>query len=199
MIGFRFRFKMPPDEPGDPKIFVSRIIFLVPGLLILGFGLWQGWQYFQLPAPTSSQAHGSWFGLNLMEMNLEPRHVAGTVAIVALAVAALFLWLAVSAELALRKSKEDHEFDPVQAHPSLFVSARKFTIVAVLVGYMFFFGIVLSAPLRRALPGMVVGFLYVASGGALCWTTLWLFRGGPAKPSSDGGPGGKAEIQKPEG
>ena len=37
-----------------------------------------------------------WFGLNLMEMNLEPRHVAGTVAIVALAVAALFLWLAVS-------------------------------------------------------------------------------------------------------
>src|SRR5262245_66293563 len=101
MIGFRFRFKVPRDEPGDPKIFLPRIIFLVPGLLLLGFGLWEAWRCFHLSAEAESR--GSRFALNLMEMNLEPRSIAGIHGFVFLLAGALFLWLALAELHSLRK------------------------------------------------------------------------------------------------
>ncbi len=137
MIGFRFRFKVAPDEPGDPKIFLPRIVFLVPGFVLLCVGLWEVWRYFQLPAPADTRWQGG-FSLNLMEMNLEPRSVAGVCGFVFVSAGAFFLWLALSAEHSLRKSKELDENGP------MFVSARRFILVAGLVGYLYFFGFVLT-------------------------------------------------------
>jgi hypothetical protein len=71
MIGFRFRFKVAPDEPGDPKIFLPRIVFLIPGLLLIAFGLWEVWRYLQLPPSAEAESHGSRLSLNLTEMNLD--------------------------------------------------------------------------------------------------------------------------------
>jgi hypothetical protein len=150
VIGLRFRFKVAPDEPGDPKIFLPRIVFLIPGLLLLGFGLWEGWRYFQLPVPVEAESHGWRFSLNLMEMNLEPQSVAGVCGFVFLSTGGLFLWLALSAERSLRKSKERDESGP------MFVSARQFVLVASLVAYLCLFGFVISPWLCKILPGMAV-------------------------------------------
>jgi len=173
VIGFRFRFKVPPDEPGDPKIFFPRIIFLIPGLLLLGFGLWEAWRCLKLPAPAESQAHGSRFTLNLMEMNLEPRFVAGTCGVIFFSAGAFFLWLALCAELSLRKGEA-----PDQSGP-MFVSARKFTLIAGLAGYLYFFGFVLTPWLCKILPGIAVGLIWVTTAGALSNAILRFFQKKP--------------------
>jgi hypothetical protein len=173
VIGFRFRFEVPPDEPGDPKIFIFRILFLVPGLLLLGVGLWEVWRYFHLPAPTEVQSHGSRFTLNLMEMNLEPRFVAGACGIVFLSAGIFFLWLALSAEHSLRKGEARDESGP------MFVSARKFTLIAGLVGYLYFFGFVLTPWLCKILPGILVVLIWVTTAGALGNAILRFFHKKP--------------------
>lgn len=173
MIGFRFRFKVAPDEPGDPKIFVPRIVFLIPGLLLSGFGLWEVWRFFHLPAPLEAESHGARFSLNLMEMNLEPRSVAGVCGFVFLSAGAFFLLLALWAEHSLRKAKERQENDP------MFVSARQFTLIAGLVGYLCLFGFVLTPWLCKILPGIAVVLIWVASAGALCSAILRFFQKRP--------------------
>lgn len=173
MIGFRFRFKVAPDEPGDPKIFLPRIVFLVPGFVLLCFGLWEVWRYFQLPTPAAAQSHGSGFSLNLMEMNLEPRSVAGVCGFVFLSAGTFFLWLGLSAEHSLRKSNELDETGP------MFVSARWFALVAGLVGYLCLFGFVLTPWLCKMLPGVVVVIIWVTTAGVLGRAILRLFERRP--------------------
>jgi hypothetical protein len=170
VIGFRFRFYVPPDDPGAPKIFIFRIIFLVPGLLLLGFGLWEVWRYFHLPAPADAQSHGSRFTLNLMEMNLEPRAVARDCAFVFLAAGAFFLWLALCAEHCLRKGEVPDENVP------MFVSARQFTVFASLIGYLYFFGLVLMPWLCKIFPGIVVGLIWLITAWALFKGILRFFQ-----------------------
>jgi hypothetical protein len=173
VIGFRFRFKVAPDEPGDPKILLPRIVFLVPGLLLLGFGLWEAWRYLQLPAPAEAESHGWCFTLNLMEMNLEPRSVAGVCGSVFLAAGAFFLSLALCAEHALRKGEVTDESGP------MFVSARQFTWTAGLVEYLCLFGFLLTPLLCRILPGIVVVLIWVTTAGALCNVILRFFQKKP--------------------
>jgi len=54
--GFRYRFNVPPDQPGDPKILLHRILLLA-GLLLLGFGLWAGWRFLHLKPPADADLH----------------------------------------------------------------------------------------------------------------------------------------------
>ena len=174
MIGFRFRFKVPPDEAGDPKIFAPRIILLVPGFLLLCVGLWQAWRYFRLPPPSDGAAHSFRLSLNLMDMNLEPRAIAGVCAIVFLLTGTLFLTLGICAELGLRNSPQ-----PQLTNANMFVSARQFTFAAGLIGYLYLFGFVISPWLYKALPGFVVGLIWVTTSGVLCAAILRFFRRKP--------------------
>jgi len=169
VFGLRFRFKVPPDEPGSPKIPLHRIVFLVPGLLVLGLGVWQAWRYFQLPAPAQGEPHGLHLSPDLSEMILEPKAVAGTCALVFAATSAFFLWLGIMAELSQRKNNSSND------DVLVFVSARKFALIAGLVGYLYVFGF-LIAPWLSNLPGPLVAFIWVISAGALCQGILWFFR-----------------------
>ena len=54
--GFRYRFNIPPDKPGEPRILLHRILLLA-GLLSLGLGLWGGWWYFHLKPPADADLH----------------------------------------------------------------------------------------------------------------------------------------------
>jgi hypothetical protein len=173
VIGFRFRFKVAPDEPGDPKIFLPRIIFLIPGFLLLGFGLWEVCRYLQLPAPAEAESHGFRFTLNLMEMNLEPRSIAGVCGFAFLSAGAFFLWLALCAEHSLRKGELRDASGP------MFVSARKFTLIAGLLGYLYLFGFLLSPWLCKILPGIIVVFIWVTTAGALANGILRFFQKKP--------------------
>jgi hypothetical protein len=173
VIGFRFRFKVAPDQPGAPKIFLPRIVFLIPGLLLLSFGLWEVWRFLQLPAPAETESHSWRFTLNLMEMNLHPRSVASVCGLVFLSVGAFFLSLALLAEHSLRKSQELDESGP------MFVSARQFTLVAGLVGYLYLFGFVLTPLLCKILPGIVVVLIWVATAAALSSAILRFFQKKP--------------------
>lgn len=148
-------------------------MFLIPGLLLLGFGLWEAWRYLQLPAPAEAQSHGSHFSLNLMEMNLEPRSVAGICGFVFLSAAAFFLGLSLCAEQSLRKGELRDKSGP------MFASARQFTLIAGLVGYLYLFGFVLSPWLCKILPGIVVVFIWVITAGALCSAILRFFEKKP--------------------
>jgi hypothetical protein len=173
VIGFRFRFKVSPDEPGAPKIFLPRILFLIPGLLLLAFGLWEVCRFLQLPAPPEAQSHGSRFTLNLTEMNLEPRSVARVCGFVFLSAGVFFLWLALWAERSLRKGELRDESCP------MFVSARQFALFAGLVGYLYFFGFVLTPWLRKILPGIVIVLIWVTTAGALSNVILRFFQKKP--------------------
>jgi hypothetical protein len=166
--GLRFRFNVPPDEPGSPKIPLHRIVFFVPGLLVLGLGVWQACRYFKLPAPAPGEPHGFHLSLDLSEMILEPKTVAGTCALVFAATSAFFLWLGITAELGLRKNNSSSD-------ALVFVSARKFALIAGLVGYLYVFGF-LIAPWLSNLPGPLVALIWVISAGALCQGILWFFR-----------------------
>ena len=174
MIGFRFRFKIPPDQPGDPKIFLPRIVLLIPGFLLLCFGLWEVWRYFQLPVPADGGSHGLRLTLNLMDMNLQPRSIAGVCAVVFLATGALFFSLGLLAERTLRMCPEAPD-----ENSAAFVSARKFTIAASLISYLYLFGFVVGPWLSKFLPGIAVAFIWVATAGALCSVILrFAFRKG---------------------
>jgi hypothetical protein len=107
--------------------------------------------------------------LDLMHMNLEPRSVAGVCAIVFLSTGTLFLWLALLAERGLRgyQGARD-EKDPA------FVSARKFTLVAGVIGYLYLFGFVISPWLCRFLPGIAVALVWVVTVAAL-WDAILRF------------------------
>ena len=180
VIGFRWRGKLPPDLPGDPKIFLPRIVFLIPGSVLLCWGLWEAWQYFRLPESAGGGLHGLLSSIN--EMNLAPRTVAGVCAAVFIAAAALFLWIAVSAELGLRRKRDEIG----ESYPA-FVSAKKFTLVASLIGYLYFYGAVIGPWLARFVPGVVVGLIWIFSAAALGNAVLWYFekrrRGGNNHPS----------------
>jgi len=171
VIGSRIRFRIPPDQAGDPKIFLPRIVFLVPGFLLLCASLWQGWRYFRLPWRSGGDTHGSRLSLNLMEVNLEPRSIAGICALVFLFTGALFLGLGICAEIGLRNSPESH-----RTNDKMFVNARKFALVAGLVGYLYLFGFVISPWLCKALPGFVVCLVWVTTAGALCSVILRVFK-----------------------
>ena len=174
VIGFRVRFKeVPPEGAGDPKIFVPRIIFLVPGFLLSCFGFWQGWRYFRLPPLSDGAAHPFRLSLNLMDVNLEPRAVAGTCAIVFLLSGAFFLTLGICGELELRKQEAGF------SDPRLFVSARKFSLVAGLVGWLCIFFFVITPWLCKVLPNFVVGFIWVITAGVLWSAILRFFRRKP--------------------
>ena len=148
-------------------------MLLIPGLLLLGFGLWEAWRYLQLPQPTEAQSHGSRFTLNFMEMNLEPRAVARDCGLVFLLAGAFFLFLALCAEHSLRKGEVRDQSGPI------FVSARKFTLIAGLVGYLYLFGFVLTPWLCKILPSTVVGLIWVTTAGALCNAILRFFQKKP--------------------
>jgi hypothetical protein len=170
VIGFRVRFKVPPDQTGDPKIFLPRIVFLVPGFVLFCVGVWETWRYFRLPAPGRGESHALRLSLNLSQMNLEPRSVAGVCALVFLSTGAFFLFLALVAERSLRKSPD------YSGNDKMFVSARKFTLAAGLLGYLYLFGFVISPWLCKALPGFVVCLVWVVSAGVLCSGILRAFK-----------------------
>jgi len=174
VIGFRVRFNVPPDKAGDPKIFAPRIIFLVPGFLLFCIGLWQGWRYLRLPP--DSGPHPFRLSLNLMDMHLEPRAIAGVCAIVFLLTGAFFLTLGICGELELRKQEAGF------SDPRLFVSARQFTFAAGLIGYLYLFGFVISPWLFKVLPDFVVGLIYVTTSGVLCSAILRFFKRKPDDP-----------------
>jgi hypothetical protein len=104
-----------------------------------------------------------------MHMNLEPRSVAGACAIVFLSTGTLFLWLALLAERGLRSYQGPRdEKDPA------FVSARKFTLVAGVLGYLYLFGFAIGPWLYRFLPGIVVALIWVVTVGVL-WDAILRF------------------------
>ena len=108
-----------------------------------------------------------------MEMNLEPRSVAGVCGFVFLSAGAFFLWLALCAEHSLHKSETRDESGP------MFVSARQFTLAASLVGYLYLFGFVLTPWLCKILPGIVVVLIWVTTAGALSSAILRFFQKKP--------------------
>jgi len=173
VIGLRFRFKVPPDEPGDPKIPLHRIVFFPPGLLVSGLGLWQAWRYFQLPAPAQGEPHGWQLRLDLSGRILEPKAVAGVCAIVFASTGAFFLLLAFLAERSLRKNNVPREDSP------MFVSARQFTLLAGMVGSLYLFGFLVAPWLLRILPGPVVGLIWLVTAAVLCNGILRFFRKKP--------------------
>jgi hypothetical protein len=105
-----------------------------------------------------------------MEMNLEPRSVAGVCGFVFLSAGALFLSLALCAEHSLRKREVPDESGP------MFVSARKFTLIGGLVGYLYLFGFVLTPWLCKILPGIVILLMWITTAGALANAILRFFR-----------------------
>ncbi|MGA3285383.1 MAG: hypothetical protein ABSD57_13110 [Verrucomicrobiota bacterium] len=246
MPGFRYRFNVPDDQPGDPKILLHRILLLA-GLLLLGFGSWAGWRYFHLKPPADADLHelplqkvlsftevrdphatnniralelhsadhrvvrynefwpcfdrvchrdtnltllvnatnqvwlvkdssGHEFGRDsFRKRNLQVKMVSAMVAILFIPLGALMFFPAVILEYCLhRDGKLPKDGTPV--------SARKFTLFAGLVGYLYFFGFVISPWLCKILPGMVVALIWVLSAGALGNLILRHFKQKPRKP-----------------
>ena len=106
-----------------------------------------------------------------MEMNLEPRTVAGVCGF--LSAGAFFLWLALCAEQSLRKGEVRDKSGP------MFVSARQFRLGAGLVGYLYLFGFVFAPWLCKILPGTVIGLIWVTTAGALGSAILRFFQRKP--------------------
>lgn len=244
MPGFRYRFNVPDDQPGDPKILLHRILLLA-GLLLLGFGSWAGWRYFHLKPPADADLHevplqkvlsftevrdlhatnniralelhsadhrvvryyefwpcfdrvchrdtnltllvngtnqvwlvkdssGHEFGRDYFrKRNLEVKAIGAFAAIVYIPLGALMFFPALILEYCLRRGDKL----PKDGTP---VSARKFTFYTGLVGYLFFFGLVISPRLGARLPGLVVALVWVLSAAALGNLILWYFR--PKRP-----------------
>ena len=244
MPGFRYRFNVPDDQPGDPKILLHRILLLA-GLLLLGFGSWAGWRYFHLKPPADADLHelplqkvlsftevrdphatnniralelhsadhrvvryyefwpcfdrvchrdtnltllvngtnqvwlvkdssGHEFGRDYFrKRNLEIKAIAAFAAIVYIPLGALMFLPALALEYGLRR----HGKLPLDGAP---VSARKFTFYTGLMGYLFFFGLVISPRLGARLPGLVVALVWVLSAAVLGNLILWYFR--PKRP-----------------
>jgi hypothetical protein len=242
--GFRYRFNVPEDRPGDPKILLHRIL-LPAGLFLLGLGLWAGWRFYHIHAPPDADLralplqkvrsvieirkvhatneiaavdlrtvdhrvvryHGFWpcfdrvrgrdTNLTLLmdstnqvwlvkdtggheygrsyfrKRNLEYKTVCAMAAILFIPLGGLMFFPAVILEYGLRRDGKV----PGGGAP---VSARKFTLFAGLVGYLFIFGFFVSPWLTRILPGMVVALVWVVSAGLLGNLILWYFR--PKRP-----------------
>ena len=108
-----------------------------------------------------------------MEMNLEPRSVAGLCGLILLSAGVLFLSLGLCAEHSLRKGEVRDAIGP------MFVSARRFTLIAGLMGYLYLFVFVLSPWLCKLVPGIVVLLIWVSTAGALCSAILRFFQKKP--------------------
>lgn len=244
MPGFRYRFNVAEDQPGDPKILLHRIL-LPAGLLLLGLGLWTGWRFLHIKAPTDADLHalplqkvlsvaevrnpyaatniealelhtadhrvvrynefwpcfdrvrqrdtnltllmdstnqvwlvkessGQEFGRDYFrKRNLEYKAICAMAAIVFIPLGALMFLPAVILEYGLRRDGKL----PRDGAP---VSARKFTLYAGLLGYLFFFSLVIWPWLGARLPGIVMVLIWVLSAAAVGNLILWYFR--PKRP-----------------
>ena len=118
---------------------------------------------------------GEVFGRDyFLRRNMEAKTVDGLGAILFIPLGALMFLPALVLEYGLRRDGKL----PKDGAP---VSARKFTLFAGLVGYLYFFGFVISPWLCKILPGMVVALIWVLSAGALGNLILRYFQQKPRK------------------
>jgi len=237
--GSGFRFKVPPDQAGDPKILLHRIL-LPAGLFLLGFGLWAGGRFLHTHPPADADLHavhlqavlsvteihdsyqtneieavelhaadhriirydvfcprfdevrkrdtrltilvdstnqvwlvksagGQVFGRDyFLRRNMEAKAADGLCAILFIPLGTLMFLPALALEYGLRRDGKL----PKDGAP---VSARKFTLAAGLLGYLYIFGFAISPWLSKMLPNMVVILVWLFSGAGLIKAILWYF------------------------
>ena len=250
MAGFRFRFNVPDDQPGDPKILQHRILLPV-GLVMLALGLWSTWRFFHIHPPADDALHpvplqevltvtdvpnpfatneiqavelhtkdnrtiryvvfapcfdrvshrdtnltllvdstnrvwlvkdvtGHEFGrAYFRRLHLEAKSVSAVAALLFVPLGGMMFFCALALECALRRQRAL----PGGGGP---VSARKFSLFAGLIGYLYIFGFFISPLLSRILPRMIVALIWVVTAGLLARLILWYFRPKPGKPADPG-------------
>ena len=118
-------------------------------------------------------AGGRSFGRSyFMNRNMRTRIPAALCAVLFIPLGALMFLPALLLEYCLRRGDKL----PRDGSP---VSARQFTLAAGLVGYLYFFGFVITPWLTKILPGIVVALIWVLSAGALCNLILRHFQQKP--------------------
>jgi hypothetical protein len=109
------------------------------------------------------------------KLNMEVKSVSGAVAIFFIPLGAFAFLPALAMEYRLRRGAKL----PGTSAP---VSARKFTLFGSLVGYVFVFGLIIGPWLSAKLPPMIVGLIWIVSGGALATLILRYFQRKSNKP-----------------